>query len=653
MAAVDGCTHQTVFRGLCAVCGSVVVDDKRQRFNVAHNTKGVYVDEEEAKRLQKEAATNYHKTKRLPLILDLDLTIIQACVEKDTIEEWKADPSNPNYPALSDPLTLTTFTLAEAGAHTYYVKLRPGGRKFLDSVSKLYELHIYTMGTEPYARAVAHFLDPTGVVFADRILSRDTSGSNMVKSIDRLFPYGHEMVVVVDDRADVWNHLDNVLKVMPFDFFKSVGDVNAPMIAAAQQLENIDKVAYTALQFSALPRIQPFVFALQGENPSEKLSGLTDTDRNTVAEAAADQAGDDDKARESRIRHAVEAVEDENLTRLESAKPLKRAAMSLQKSTKDSSSSSSNSNNSNSNGNGTPNGSRHPSVEPAILVEDDQELKYVQKALSIVHDTYFRLYDAGYMPNVPNIMRAMRKTVFAGCSILFSSVIPITQKQPELHEMYRLAEEFGATIVRDLPPPSLGFKGITHVVAGKACLRREGVGTDKVIRAMKAGVPVVRVDWLTKSAFRWRREPIQHYLHDTKAPLRDLSPSSKPLYLSEDELVAQGAVNTNSSIDIALEVPNTLKNALWDVDGAAIDISAMDAELQAALDAETTTEDESSEAESNGAEVHSREQSVANGNESNDDWEDDFDAAFKETIASTKRPASLHSDSDHEQRGGL
>ncbi|TPX30910.1 hypothetical protein SeMB42_g07846 [Synchytrium endobioticum] len=530
------CAHQTVFHGLCANCGQIVVNDKRKRFNVAHDTKGVYVDAEEAKRLQREAAADYHKTRRLPLILDLDLTIIQACVEKDTIEEWKSDPNNPNHPALSDPTTLTTFQLAEAGAHTYYVKLRPKGRRFLDAVSKLFELHIYTMGTEPYARKVAEFLDPSGVIFADRILSRDTSGSNMVKSIDRLFPYGHDMVVVVDDRADVWNHLPNVVRVMPFDFFKSVGDVNAPMIAAAQQLEKIVDDS-----------LKPPTTSKSSSNTHSHKDGLTESDRMVVAQAAASKDGDDPQARENRIRHAVEAVEDENLKRLENAKPLKRASLSLQQqklvngtsrplSTTDGSSKMS---------------YRGPSLEPAILVEDDQELEYIERVLLVIHDTYFRLYDAGYMPNVAAIMKALRKTVFAGCGILFSSIIPITLSSPEQHEMYKLAEDFGATIVRDFPASSHEpVRNITHVVAGK-------LGTDKVLRALKAGVPVVKLDWLTRSAFRWRREPIEPHLLDAKAPIKPREPPLKSIKLSEGDLISQGATQPSlSSIAVNIDVDN-------------------------------------------------------------------------------------------------
>lgn len=68
------------------------------------------------------------------------------------------------------------FKLPESDT-TYYIKLRPGLDKFLKEIEKLYELHIYTMGTRHYAEAVAREIDPNGSFFKERILSRDESGS--------------------------------------------------------------------------------------------------------------------------------------------------------------------------------------------------------------------------------------------------------------------------------------------------------------------------------------------------------------------------------------------------------------------------------------------------------------------------------------------
>ena len=55
------------------------------------------------------------------------------------------------------------------------------------------------------------------------------SSLTIVACPDRsLFPDGDEMVCIVDDRADVWQYADNVVQVLPYNFFKATGDINAP-----------------------------------------------------------------------------------------------------------------------------------------------------------------------------------------------------------------------------------------------------------------------------------------------------------------------------------------------------------------------------------------------------------------------------------------
>ncbi|OMH78978.1 RNA polymerase II subunit A C-terminal domain phosphatase, partial [Zancudomyces culisetae] len=90
-----------------------------------------------------------------------------------------------------------------------------------------YEMHIYTMGTRSYAERVAKLVDPNHEYFQERILSRDESGSITHKSIKRLFPCDDSMVVVIDDRGDIWQWSDNLVKVRPYSFFGGVGDINA------------------------------------------------------------------------------------------------------------------------------------------------------------------------------------------------------------------------------------------------------------------------------------------------------------------------------------------------------------------------------------------------------------------------------------------
>jgi TFIIF-interacting CTD phosphatase-like protein len=59
---------------------------------------------------------------------------------------------------------------------------RPHLREFLEEVSKLYELHIYTNGTKEYANVIAKVIDPRHLYFHERIVSRNEKDS-MVTTI--------------------------------------------------------------------------------------------------------------------------------------------------------------------------------------------------------------------------------------------------------------------------------------------------------------------------------------------------------------------------------------------------------------------------------------------------------------------------------------
>ena len=65
-----------------------------------------------------------------------------------------------------------SFTLPNH-QYEYHTKLRPNAHKFLENISKKYELHIFTMGSRMYAHTIAKMLDPDGKHFAHRIRSRD------------------------------------------------------------------------------------------------------------------------------------------------------------------------------------------------------------------------------------------------------------------------------------------------------------------------------------------------------------------------------------------------------------------------------------------------------------------------------------------------
>lgn len=79
--------------------------------------------------------------------------------------------------------------------------------------SKLYELHLYTMGNKLYATEMAKVLDPKGVLFAGRVISKGDEGDvldgdeRVPKTKDLEGVLGMESaVVIIDDSVRVWPH---------------------------------------------------------------------------------------------------------------------------------------------------------------------------------------------------------------------------------------------------------------------------------------------------------------------------------------------------------------------------------------------------------------------------------------------------------------
>lgn len=185
--------------------------------------------------MEEQAKRRLLKDRKLSLVVDLDQTIIHATVDP-TVGEWKDDPFCVNHQSVKDVQAFKLDEDVSGGRGTwYYVKMRPGLKEFLEHISRLFELHIYTMGTRAYALAVKKIVDPEGTLFGERVLSRDESGSLTQKSLHRLFPVDTKMVVIIDDRGDVWKWNENLVKVRPYDFFVGIGDINSMFLPKKQE----------------------------------------------------------------------------------------------------------------------------------------------------------------------------------------------------------------------------------------------------------------------------------------------------------------------------------------------------------------------------------------------------------------------------------
>lgn len=541
---LETCNHPVQYAGLCAICGARLDEQDYTEFSnsdrapiaMAHDSTGLTVSYDEAQRMEKLSSSQLLRSKKLILVVDLDQTVIHAAVDP-TIGEWQSDPNNPNYSAVKN---VKSFTLLEEGfmpgvnggppkprQTVYYVKLRPGLEKFLSTMCELYEMHVYTMATRAYAVAIAKIIDPEGKYFADRILSRDESGNIHQKSLQRLFPVSTAMVAIIDDRGDVWKWSPNLIKVVPYNFFVGIGDINSNFLpqqnavimppdseehAAKEPPPGVTEDS-TSDDKATVTEETPEMEAEDAKNqPNEDQENSdpreeTKPDANGVAtmESAMEymQGADNDELLAVQSMERSQMIESQLLER-PLAKQQELIEKESQENATDSEDSAIDSTPQTTNGH-TP---TPPSQEPrGLLHNGDVELQHLDSALSNVHKEYFEEYDQlvrkkgdpelvreADLPDLGVIMPRMKRKVFNDCVILFSGILPLGTDLDRA-DIVQWVRSFGAIVVAEL------IDTVTHVIARKN-------GTRKVRKAFEnPNIKVVQLSWLFECIAQWKRVP--------------------------------------------------------------------------------------------------------------------------------------------------
>ena len=608
----EACKHSVQFNGMCVECGrdmtesvlpaptdepSANIDPRvdfagdeyndRAKIQGAHDTDKLLISQDEASEADQLDKRHLLNTRKLSLVVDLDQTIIHAAVDP-TIGEWQKDPENPNYEALKD---VRAFQLVDEGPGVrscwYYIKLRPGLEQFLESIAEKYQLHIYTMGTRQYAREIAKIVDPDRKYFEDRILSRDESGSMVAKNLTRLFPVDTRMVVIIDDRADVWRWSPNLLRVSAFDFFVGIGDINAGFLPKKQELPSTKKIEMpketkvtetkaTETNGHTDAHITEDGPVLDGEGSGDPTPAQTDT--TALQQVVAMSRPDADAAiQEQQVQTQDEVIasqlEDKPLLRLQQQLDEKDGVasdspanpspdpVSTQHTDSDSSDSETSSN--------SGKAKRH-----SILRADDEELIHLERSLRAVHERFFTEYDrkrtsgagkggrvaalAGKqkapipdsqsslldfhnLPDVKKIMPALKERILAGVVIVFSGVLPLNT-DIQTADISIWAKSFGARISDKVN------KETTHVIAAR-------VGTAKVKTAVKRGIKVVGLDWLMQSVQQWRKlneRPFMLKGIGQKEMVNDLKDPSSEVEAPESDAVDASMLAVMGDTDLKL-----------------------------------------------------------------------------------------------------
>lgn len=526
---------------------------------MVHDNVSLTVSPDEATKVEDEAKRRLLASKKLSLVVDLDQTIIHATVDP-TVAEWQKDENHPNHGAVK---AVREFQLVDDGRGargcSYYIKLRPALEDFLEHISKLYELHIYTMGTRAYAQNIANIIDPDRKIFGDRILSRDESGSLVAKNLQRLFPVDTKMVVIMDDRGDVWNWNENLIKVTPYDFFVGIGDINSSFLPKKPEVNLTPKTESTAspetIQDSSEVATHNVINTkLKGskEELAEDNLPISSTTSNVSAlEQLVSMGGGDDpaklQAQTNRQEETLAAqLQDRPLLQKQKQLEAEDAASEspIEKVEGDSNSVQSDASSGSEN--------RHK-----LLRDDDEELLYLEQSLRRVHTEYYDAYarqlakaqggriaelrgsqkkkqplndryDLAMVPDVKIIMPQIKRRVLKGVVLVLSGVVPL-HLDWRTSDVTLWAQNFGARVEQDVG------RRTTHVVAARN-------RTAKVRQAAKRGkskIKVVSPAWLTTSIIRWTKLDEEPYLLNVEENFAgsvkgDVENEEEALSVSED-----------------------------------------------------------------------------------------------------------------------
>ena len=219
------CPHEETCMGLCTDCGLQLRSGDGAE--MTDFSKLIAVTRERASRVEKAVTESLLRRRKLSLVLDLDETLVSTSREAISVGP---DGLPVRCPALvafeTGGANIVVFRDA---AHGYV--LRPHLAEFLGSMVELFDLHLCTFGSDEYACEMLKIIDPTGGLFHGRATTRDdgpevsevvfSDGAPEMLRLKQIVPAmgGPRMCLVVDDRADVWKSIPNLVRIQPFKAF--------------------------------------------------------------------------------------------------------------------------------------------------------------------------------------------------------------------------------------------------------------------------------------------------------------------------------------------------------------------------------------------------------------------------------------------------
>ena len=257
LCKIKPCPHDESFNGICTTCGEMVGGDEdappRGSAGQGGNEGGTHGEERKSfgffggvactalrrsekgvKKQQQQRVQEMVAARKLALVLDLDHTLLHTT--------WPPSESQKQAVMRVESVSKDVRQLRVKDM-VYFTKLRPHVRDFLEKLSHLYELYIYTAGDRDYAEAIAEVLDEHKKYFPGRIISRDDYGdvAKEKKGLDKVFPLAQHwtMVLILDDNNETWdvpqsdgrNSINNLIHCHKYSFWpRHLGETHNPVV---------------------------------------------------------------------------------------------------------------------------------------------------------------------------------------------------------------------------------------------------------------------------------------------------------------------------------------------------------------------------------------------------------------------------------------
>lgn len=203
--AVAECEHEISCGEVCISCGEPTKEMKQRSYGGLDSK--ISYSRARALKEERKYLESLFKNKKLMLVLDIDHTLVHTC-------------SN-DCPDLATLTEGERFT--DEMGFTFIVKLRPFLSKFMETVGKLFDVYVYSHGSQRYAESIVALIDPEEkTIKQNKIFGRESTDiACKMKTLENLLPADQTISIIIDDREDVWANRDNLIRIYPFVYFDS------------------------------------------------------------------------------------------------------------------------------------------------------------------------------------------------------------------------------------------------------------------------------------------------------------------------------------------------------------------------------------------------------------------------------------------------